>query len=92
MPDFLFDNVEQIAEELRGDAKKNDAGKFVLNLVPKTKLDEFRENNIKLSKERDDLSKVVAKVLPIVGEDADKFAEELAALRAASLLSHRRLR
>lgn len=81
MPEILFESDSLIPEELRGEAKKNEAGKFVLNLVPKTKLDEFRENNVRVSKERDELLGKYSKVSQIVGEDPDTFAKDLADLR-----------
>jgi hypothetical protein len=82
MPEFLFDADSMIPDELRSSATKNEAGKFVLNLVPKAKLDEFRESNIKVSKERDELLGKYGKVSQLVGEDADAFAKELAELRS----------
>lgn len=82
MPEFLFDADTMIPDELRSSATKNDAGKFVLNLVPKAKLDEFRESNIKVSKERDELLGKYGKVSQLVGEDADAFAKELSELRS----------
>jgi hypothetical protein len=81
MPDFTFNTADEIPEELRGEAKKNDAGKFVLNLVHKIKLDEFRENNVKVSKERDDLLKKFGLVSTIVGEDPEAFQKEVDELR-----------
>lgn len=84
MPEFFFDTADHIPEELRAEAKKNEAGKFVINLVAKTKLDEFRENNVKVSKERDDLLGKYGKVSPLVGEDIEAFTKELAELRATN--------
>lgn len=81
MPEFLFDTDTIIPEELRGTAKKNDAGKFVLNLVPKEKVDEFRERNITVSKERDELKALAERVKPLVGEDIDAFSTEVTELR-----------
>jgi hypothetical protein len=81
MPEFIFETDTAIPEELRSVATKNETGKFVLNLVQKTKLDEFRENNIKVSKERDDFKSKYDVLSPIVGEDVTKFKEELEALR-----------
>ncbi|MEO7017978.1 MAG: hypothetical protein ABI067_15795 [Leifsonia sp.] len=82
MPDFIFDTIDSIPEDMRGDAKKNDAGKFVINLVQKTKVDEFRETNVKVAKERDALLSKLNVVSPIVGDDPEAFAAELKVLRA----------
>lgn len=84
MPDFIFDTDTQIPEELRATATKNSEGKFILNLVPKAKLDEFRENNIKVAKERDDLKTKWDKVAPVVGEDVSKFEETFKTLQSTA--------
>lgn len=81
MPEFLFDTDSVIPEELRTEAKKNDAGKFVLNLVPKSKLDEFRENNINVAKERDNFKAFAERAKTIVGEDIDAFSTNYAELQ-----------
>jgi hypothetical protein len=81
MPEFLFDVLEQVPEELHTEAKKRDDGKYVLNLVPKTKVDEFREKNIDLAKANETAAAQLAKLSKVVGEDPDKFVSELQELR-----------
>lgn len=81
MADFLFDVLEQIPEELHNEAKKREDGKYVLNLVPKVKIDEFRENNVELAKAKEALAKRVEKYAKVIGEDETKFLEELTELR-----------
>lgn len=86
MADIVFETLDAVPEELHEVAKKNEDGKFTLNLVPKTKLDEFRDNNVKVSKERDELQVNYTKLAGIVGDNPDEFTENLAKLRETSQL------
>lgn len=61
MPDIVYDTLEAIPEGLRENAKKGDDGKFTVKVVLQSKLDEFRDSNIRVSKERDDLLAVIKK-------------------------------
>jgi hypothetical protein len=76
MPEIKFDTLDAIPEGLREGAKEVD-GKMVINVVPKGKLDEFRETNISLSSERDNLKNTVASLSAIVGEDPEAFQASL---------------
>ncbi len=84
MPIFTFDSLEVIPEALRNFAKA-DGDKVQINLVPQEKLDEFRDTNIALVKERDTLKEQVETLAPIVGEDPTAFSSELTELRAVAL-------
>lgn len=79
MPELSFDSKEALPEDLREHAKEAN-GKFVINVVPASKIDEFRNNNVNLAKERDSLKESFAKVQPIIGEDMDKFVTEFNSL------------
>jgi len=68
MPDISFDTLEAIPEGLREGAKQVD-GKFVVKVVPAAKLDEFRETNVAIVKERDALKLFKEALAPVVGED-----------------------
>jgi hypothetical protein len=81
MPDFIFDTLDQVPEELHSDAVKREDGKVVLNLVPKKKIDEFREKNIAQAKDLETFASKIAKLSKYVGEDEDKFINELEDLR-----------
>ena len=83
MPIFTFDSLDQIPDALRTYAKA-EGDKVQINLVPQDKMDEFRETNISLVKERDELKKAVEVLSPIVGEDPTAFTNELTELRATS--------
>jgi hypothetical protein len=89
MPDIVFPKLEDLPEELRSFAKAADAGGFVINLVANDKLKEFRENNIAVSKERDDLKAVVSQVHALFPEfNAEKVTAELTELRG----THKRVK
>lgn len=83
MPEIQFDTLDAIPEGLREGAKES-GGKYIINVVQKAKLDEFRDNNTTLSQERDTLKASVASLTAIVGEDAAAFATELAELRTTA--------
>lgn len=83
MPIFTFDTLEQIPEALRQFAKA-EGDKVQINLVAQEKLDEFRETNITLVKERDAFAKQVEELVPIVGEDPEAFKSALTELRATA--------
>lgn len=80
MPDITFDSLESIPEGLRDGVKQAD-GKYTISVVPQAKLEEFRNNNINLSKERDTLKSRWDKVAPLVGEDIDAFSTTYQTLR-----------
>ncbi|MEQ8308024.1 MAG: hypothetical protein RIA09_15815 [Hoeflea sp.] len=80
MPEIKFDTLDAIPEGLREGAKEVD-GKVIINVVPKAKLDEFRDTNIALSAERDTLKQTAATLQEIVGEDPEAFQASLEEMR-----------
>ncbi len=53
---FIVDSVDGLSEDVAALYSKNEDGKFYLEVegaVSKTKLDEFRENNVRVLKELD---------------------------------------
>lgn len=68
MPIVNFDNMDAVPEAFRSEAKEVD-GKVQVDLVSSTKLTEFRDNNVKLMKEREDLTNVVGRVRSIFGQE-----------------------
>lgn len=82
MADITFDSLDQVPEDLRDGAKAGEDGKVTLDLVPNSKLKEFRENNITISKERDALKVANETMAKIIGEDVDAFSTELEELRS----------
>lgn len=87
MSDLVFESLDKVPEDLREHAKEKD-GKIVLSVVPKVKLDEFRDTNIKLSRERDEFATKVTTYQQIVGEDIEAFSKSLEELRT----THKRVK
>jgi hypothetical protein len=81
MPNITFPSEDVIPEGLKEFTKK-EGEVWVVNVVPETKLAEFRNNNIALSQERDGLKAVVTKLAPVVGEDLDGFLTKYTDLSA----------
>lgn len=85
MPIINFDSLDAVPEELREHAKPDEAsGKIQINVVPQVKLTEFRERNISLTKENDELKAYKTTVSTVVGEDISQFNKELESLRQVS--------
>lgn len=78
MPILSFDTLDGVPEGLREFAKTDEqSGKVKVNVVAASKIDEFRDNNIKISKERDDLLTALKPYRDLVGEDIDAFRTDL---------------
>lgn len=77
---LTFDSPDAIPQGLR-DSAKEENGKYVLSVVPSSKLDEFRNNNIKLAQERDGLVQRIQKYGEVIGEDFDTFRTEYEQMR-----------
>lgn len=80
MPKIIFETLDQVPEWLRGDAKEVN-GKVEADVVQSAKVNEFRDNNIKLSTERDSLVKEKELFTSLIGEDVEAFKTEIEALR-----------
>lgn len=80
MPEIVFESLDKVPEGLREHAKENE-GNVVVNVVPKTKLDEFRETNIKLAQERDTLKTSLDPYRSIIGEDIAAFEKSFKELQ-----------
>jgi hypothetical protein len=85
VPLLTFDSLDQIPEGLREFAKQPEGSeKFNVNVVAQARIDEFRDNNIAISKERDDLKAKIDPLAKIIGEDPSAFEQELAELRTTA--------
>jgi len=88
VPELFYDDLSAVPEGLKEvakpqvDAAGKETGKLVVNVVPKAKLDEFREMNTTVVKERDELKKNFDTYKGIVGDKPDDFLKNLDALRA----------
>lgn len=82
MPILNYDSIDQVPEGLKEVAKTDEAtGKVSVNVVPSTKLDEFRQKNIDLSKQLEAVSPTLARVKEIAGDDLDSFVNDVKGLR-----------
>lgn len=80
MPKIIFETLDQVPEWLRNDVKEAN-GKIEADVVQSTKVNEFRDNNIKLATERDALLKEKEILTTLVGEDVEAFKTEIETLR-----------
>lgn len=83
MPQIKFPALSDVPEGLREHAKAVAEGsdEVIVNVVVASAVDEFRDNNIKLSKERDELLSQRDALAGIVGEDPEAFVAQLDELR-----------
>lgn len=83
MPILQFDTLDVVPEGLREYAKPIEGtDRFQVNVVSATKIDEFRDNNIKLSKERDDYRAQVEPLKTIIGDDPEAYKARITELEA----------
>jgi regulator of replication initiation timing len=71
MPELIFDTQDAVPEPIRNIAVEKD-GKWSANVVPKTELDEFRNRNVELSRERDKATSIFGRLTPL-GFDPEKL-------------------
>jgi hypothetical protein len=83
VPDIKLPKQEDFPEGLREHAKQADDGSgFVVNVVPKSKLDEFRTNNDDLKRKNEELTNKVTSYATVVGDDLEKVKSEVTDLRS----------
>jgi regulator of replication initiation timing len=83
MPELIYEAQDQIPEALKTITVEKD-GKWVANVVPKTELDDFRNRNIEISRDRDNLTSVIGRLTTDVGldlENLDGFVTSFAELK-----------
>jgi hypothetical protein len=83
VPDIVLSKQEDFPEGLREHAKQTEDGKgFVVNVVPKASLDEFRNNNITLKTQQEALTAKLQGFTTLLGEeDLEKAKTTLTELR-----------
>ena len=87
MATLTYGSLSEVPDTLREFAKEGTDGKFAVKVAPAEKITEFRENNVKISKERDDLVAQITRYETVTGvpltelERLDDFAKEFEALR-----------
>ena len=72
MPELIYEAQDQIPEALKSIATEKD-GKWVANVVPKSELDDFRNRNVEISRDRDNLTSVIGRLTTDVGFDPEKI-------------------
>jgi hypothetical protein len=80
MPILTYESTDAVPEALREIAVEKD-GKIVVDVSPTAKLSEFRDNNIKISQERDRFASVFAKLSGETGLSLDKVDEFLGSFK-----------
>lgn len=89
MTTLTYQSLSEVPDGLRENAKEGENGTFSVKVAPADKITEFRENNVKLSQQRDDLVAQVSKYEQVTGVTLeslsegklDDFAKTLTALR-----------
>lgn len=84
MPNLIYDTLDGCPTDLREFAKpvEGQEGKVQVSVVPKKAIDEFRDNNIRLTKECDTLTQERDALKAVVGDDdLETFKNSLDALR-----------
>lgn len=66
MATLTYESLSEVPEDLQEAAKEQD-GKYVVNVVSSTKIKEFRDNNIAVTKERDALQGAIAQFENVTG-------------------------
>ena len=92
MATLTYATLSEVPDTLRDSAKEGDDGKYHVKVAPAGRLQEFRENNVKLSQERDDLVNKVTKYEQVTGVSLEQltsgkledFAKTLEKLRDTS--------
>lgn len=80
---LTFASAAEIPDDLKG-AEKQEGDKFIVSVVPNKKLEEFRETNIKVVKERDSALEEKKRITTLLGtEDIEEFTKTLPELRDA---------
>jgi len=84
---LTYTTLGDVPEGLRDTAKEQEDGSITVKVAPQTKLDEFRENNLKVVKERDELVQKFSRYENVTGVNIDEmdklddFAKALESLR-----------
>lgn len=82
MPKFIVAKREDIPAGLEPDDIKEVDGKFEVNVVSHKTHTGFRDNNLSLARERDELKNKLTQYVDTVGDDIGAFGTDLQELRA----------
>lgn len=71
MPELIYDTQDAVPEPIRSIAAEKD-GKWAVNVVPKAELDDFRNRNIEISRDRDAKTGLLGRLQTDAGFDPEK--------------------
>lgn len=72
MPELIYEKAEDVPAAIKSLAVEKD-GKFVANVVAKSELDDFRNRNIAVSTERDNLQSIIGRLTTDLSLDPEKL-------------------
>ena len=75
MATLTFETLSEIPEDLRDTAKEGEDGKYTVKVAPADKITEFRENNVALSQERDDLVGKISQYEQVTGVSLEDLGQ-----------------
>jgi len=75
MATLTYKTLSEVPETLRESAKETAEGAFTVKVAPADKITEFRDKNIALSQERDELAGNVSKYESVTGVSLEQLAE-----------------
>jgi hypothetical protein len=88
MATLVYSTLSEVPEDIRDSAKEGEDGKYTVKVAAAEKITEFRENNVKLSQQRDDLVAKLTRYEQVTGVSIEEagtklvdFAKTLEALR-----------
>lgn len=75
MATLTYASLSEVPESLRDSAKEGEDGKFSVKVAPAEKITEFRENNVALSQERDELVGKISQYEQVTGVSLEALAD-----------------
>ncbi|WNL50637.1 hypothetical protein RPALISO_48 [Ruegeria phage RpAliso] len=75
MATLTYNSLSEVPEDLRDVAKEGENGVYSVKVAAADKITEFRENNVKLSQERDNLIGIMTKYEQVTGVTMEQLAE-----------------
>ena len=73
MADLTYENLSAVPEDLREDAEEA-GGKYIVKVSATKKITQFRDNNVKLSQERDTLTQQLTQYEQVTGVTGEELA------------------
>lgn len=67
MAKLTYESLAEVPEDLRDEAKEDDGGKYIVNVSLSSKVKEFRDKNISVVQERDNMSAALSQYEQVTG-------------------------